>query len=64
MADQDKAAFELFYSVVDIAEIADRDKAVIPAGDRDVIAVLRPLRAYLDTDEAAGRVRARQNGHS
>ncbi|SDX97092.1 hypothetical protein SAMN05216215_10185 [Saccharopolyspora shandongensis] len=53
MADQETPAFECFDAVIRIAEIADRDRVVIQAGDRDVISVLRALHAYLNTDKAA-----------
>jgi hypothetical protein len=55
MADQDAAAFECFDAVIRIAEIADRNRVVIQAGDRDVISVLRALHAYLNADNTACR---------
>lgn len=50
MSEQDEHAFEVFRTVNHIAEIADRHGVAIQAGERDVIAVLRALHAFLNND--------------
>ncbi|MGM1059417.1 hypothetical protein [Saccharothrix sp. Mg75] len=53
MLEQEQPAFDLFRTLDYIASLCDRHSVAIQAGDRDVIAVFRALRAYLDQDKSA-----------